>query len=325
MQTARNLGDEAYTQLRFQLSQSDYWVETQGRIAWTSASKQTAGVEFIGLSSDSLMFIKDWISSNACQHASEEENMLPGTVAPPKSAFILDETADVTSIPETAKTDAFVEEFIQALITDDLAAMLHPVAPKDAGGGPGNAIGENECRSAGENVITNGLELTLYPQSVRPEGPLTTKDQRGVTSKPSRYIGLLVGVALLLLVLISLGYYLRKAANGQPEEKALSEKLSLAPFNSSTSSVIAPPKPRVPSDAGFILQVAAVDEEKRAIAFADLLRQRGFPSYVFKPAASKLYRVLVGPYADADSAVKVENELRKQGFDAIRRKTTLAQ
>lgn len=327
MQTVKSLGDDAYTKLRFQLSQSNDWVETRGRIAWISASKQTAGVEFIDLSYKSLIFIKNWISSIASPNTSEEENTIFDRVAPPKSVLNFGEAADVTSIPEPAKTDIVVEDLVQELITEDLAAMLHPVETKDAGGASGSAIGENACRTPVENVTpTKGLELTLYPQGVRPDGPLTNKELRGVTSKPRRYIGLVVGVALLLSVLISLGYYLRKAANGQPEEKATSsEKLSESPSNSSTRSMIVPHKPGAPSDAGFILQVAAVKDEKSAILFADLLRQKGFPAYVFKPATAKLYRVLVGPYSDADSAVKVEDELRKQGFDAIRRKNTLAQ
>src|SRR5476651_2532910 len=63
MQVVKSLGDNAYTQLRFQLSQSNDWVETPGRIAWMSASKQTAGVEFTDLSFESLIFIKSWICS----------------------------------------------------------------------------------------------------------------------------------------------------------------------------------------------------------------------------------------------------------------------
>lgn len=324
VQAARNLGDEEYIQLRFQLSQSDYWIETHGRIAWISVSKQTAGVEFIGLSYESFMFIKTWISSIACQHGSED--IIPGAVSPPKSLFILDETAAVTSNPETAKTDVLVEEFIQALLAEELASVFHPVASKNDGGGSGNAIGENECRTPAENISTNGFELTPYPQSVGPNGPPTKRDLRSVTSKSIRYVGLLVGAALLLSFFISLDHSLRKAANGPPKQQATSsEKLSPAPSGSSMSSMIAPRKAGVSSDAGFILQVAAVEEERRAISFADLLRQRGFPSYVYKPAASKLYRVLVGPYGDVDSAAKVEDELRKHGFDAIRRKNTLAQ
>ena len=148
MQAVKSLGDDAYTRLRFQLSQSNYWVETQGRIAWISASKQTAGVEFIDLSYESLIFIRNWISSIASPNASEQETAIPGSVALTKSAPALDKAADVTSIPEPAKTEIVVEGLLQELITEDLAAMLR-VETKDARGVSGNASGEKEFRMPG--------------------------------------------------------------------------------------------------------------------------------------------------------------------------------
>ena len=322
MQAVKSLGDDAYTNLRFQLSQSNDWVETRGRIAWINTSKRTAGVEFIDLSYESLIFIKNWISSTASPNVSKEENATPDNVTPPKSVLTFDGAADVTSIPEPAKTDIVVEELVQELITEDLAALLHRVETKDAGGASGHTIGENECRTPREKVSSpaSGLEITRYRRSVRLDGPLTNNELRGVTSKPRPYIGFLVGAALLLSVLVSLGYFLRKATNGQPDEKATSsEKLSEAP---ATSSMITPHRPGAPSDAGFILQVAAIKDEKSAIVFADFLRQKEFPAYVFKPAAANFYRVLVGPYSDVDSAVKVEEKLRSQGFEVIRKRNT---
>jgi hypothetical protein len=320
MQTVKSLGDVAYTQLRFQLSQSNDWVETRGRIAWISASKQTAGVEFIDLSYESLNFIKRWISSIESPNSSEQENAIP----PTKPALTFDDVGDVTPIPNTPKVDIVVEELVQELITEDLAAMLRPVT-KDGRGTSENASGENECRKPAENVNpTRELEFTLYPR-LRSNGPFANNDLQGVTSKPRRYIGLLVGVALLLSVLISLGYSLRRAANGQLDETATSSaKPSVAPSNSSPSSMIVPRKPPTSSDAGFILQVAAMKDEKSAILLADSLHQKGFPGYVFEPAAN-VYRVLVGPYSDAGSALKAEEELRKQGFEVIRKRNTPAQ
>jgi hypothetical protein len=318
MQTVKGLGDDAYTQLRFQLSQSNDWMETRGRIAWITASKLTAGVEFIDLSYESLIFIKKWISSIESPHSSQQENAIP----PTKPVLTFDDVADVTSIPNTAKTDIVVEELVQELITEDLAAMLRPVT-KDGRGTSENASGENECRKPAENVNpTSELEFTLYPR-LKSNGPFANNDLQGVASKPRRYIGLLVGV---LSVLISLGYSLRRAANGRLEKTATSSaKLLEAPSNSSTSSIILPRKPPTSSDAGFILQVAAMKDEKSAILLADLLHQKGFSGYVFKPAANVYYRVLVGPYSDAGSALKAEEELRKQGFEVIRKRNTPAQ
>src|ERR1700693_144650 len=49
MQAVRSLADGELPAMRFQLSESQTWIETRGRIAWISASKNTAGVEFVGL------------------------------------------------------------------------------------------------------------------------------------------------------------------------------------------------------------------------------------------------------------------------------------
>ena len=320
MQAAKSLGDDAYTQLRFQLSQSDDWVEARGRIAWMSTSRQTAGVEFIDLSYESLVSIKTWVSSIASRNASEEENAIPDRVAPPKSMLACDGAADVTSIPEPAKTDIVVEELVQELITEDLAAMLPSIGTRGAGGVSGNAGGN----VPGENVSpTREFELTLPPRGVRSDGRPANNELPGVASKLSRPIGLLVGAAVLLALFIF--YSVRRAASSLTAERATREKLSEAPSNGVTSSVMAPNTKGASSDDGFILQVAAMRSENSAILLASLLQRRGFPGYVFKPAAAKLYRVLVGPYGDADSAVKVEEKLRQQGFEAIRERNTPAQ
>jgi cell division septation protein DedD len=133
----------------------------------------------------------------------------------------------------------------------------------------------------------------------------------------------LVGAAVLLALFIF--YSVRRAASSLTAERATREKLSEAPSNGVASSVMAPNTKGASSDDGFILQVAAMRSENSAILLASLLQRRGFPGYVFKPAAAKLYRVLVGPYGDADSAVKVEEKLRQQGFEAIRERNTPAQ
>jgi len=327
MQAAKSLEADAYTQLRFQLSQSDYWVETEARIVWISASRQTAGAQFIDLSGESLIFIRHWLLSTTPPNAGEEVNATPESVIRPHSALTCGVPANVTSIPEPAKTNPDVEELVQELVTADLAAMLPRVKTKVAGGVSGNASGDNGCRTPNENVIpTNGLDLTLHLQGVGSVVPLANNELPRVESKPRKDITLLIGAALLLSVLISFGYSLRRAASGQLDEKApSSEKLSDVPFKKSTNSIIAPHKPIAPPDAGFILQIVAMKDEKRAILLAELLRQKGVPAYVFKPAAETFYRVLAGPYSDAESATQVEEELRKQGFEAIRKRNTLGQ
>jgi TonB family protein len=62
VQAVGTIVDTHVSQIRFQLPQSADWLESSGRIAWTSASKKTAGVEFLDLSGEARAQIRDWIS-----------------------------------------------------------------------------------------------------------------------------------------------------------------------------------------------------------------------------------------------------------------------
>src|SRR5271170_8179028 len=62
MMVVRSLADDPLRQIRFQLSETSAWVETQGRIAWVSGSKTTAGVEFVDLPDEGHIRIMKWIS-----------------------------------------------------------------------------------------------------------------------------------------------------------------------------------------------------------------------------------------------------------------------
>ena len=71
---------------------------------------------------------------------------------------------------------------------------------------------------------------------------------------------------------------------------------------------------------GFMLQAAAMKHEDNAEALAETLRQSNFPAFVFKRGGDPFYRVGVGVYGDANSAVRVEVELETHGFKAIPRR-----
>jgi len=68
---------------------------------------------------------------------------------------------------------------------------------------------------------------------------------------------------------------------------------------------------------GFVLQVAAMKHEDNADALAKTLQEKNFPAFVFKRGANPFYRVAVGAYSDPDSAHRVKDELKAQGFESI--------
>jgi DedD protein len=69
--------------------------------------------------------------------------------------------------------------------------------------------------------------------------------------------------------------------------------------------------------AGTSLQVAALTKESDAMALANTLRRKNFPTFVQSPQGDKYYHVLVGPYADQKAVDNARKGLEVAGFKAI--------
>lgn len=67
----------------------------------------------------------------------------------------------------------------------------------------------------------------------------------------------------------------------------------------------------------FLLQVAAVIHQGDALAMADALQRKKFPSFVVAPSGDPYYRVQVGPYPDERAAENARAALDRAGFKAI--------
>lgn len=87
------------------------------------------------------------------------------------------------------------------------------------------------------------------------------------------------------------------------------------PASSGAASRLGKP-PLIPRGA-VVLQVAALTRENDALALAEALQQKEYPAFVLGPAGDNLYRVQVGPFADAGSADKARRSLERDGFKAI--------
>jgi DedD protein len=96
--------------------------------------------------------------------------------------------------------------------------------------------------------------------------------------------------------------------------------------NSAPSAPVADAK-TVPAAARFqpphmakgsiVLQIAALTHESDALAMADILQQKHFPSFVVTPVTDSFYRVQVGPYPDERTAEATKAALDRAGFIAI--------
>jgi len=69
--------------------------------------------------------------------------------------------------------------------------------------------------------------------------------------------------------------------------------------------------------SSIVLQLAALRRQSDALAMADALQQKRFPSFVVTPTTDSFYRVQVGPYATETEAEAAKRELDRQGFKAI--------
>lgn len=74
--------------------------------------------------------------------------------------------------------------------------------------------------------------------------------------------------------------------------------------------------PRMLRDA-IVLQIAALRHQGDALALADALQQKRFPSFVVTPTTDAYYRVQVGPYSTEGAAEKARRQLDHQGVKSI--------
>jgi DedD protein len=94
-----------------------------------------------------------------------------------------------------------------------------------------------------------------------------------------------------------------KSSNlAKQQSGAISKTISAAPLSAA---------------GGFNLQVAALTKESDAMALANTLRKKNFPTFVQSPQGDKYYHVLVGPYADQKAVDNARKGLEVAGFKAI--------
>lgn len=61
VQAANAVSEEIVPAIRFQLPHSHLWIQTAGRVVWTSESQTLVAIEFVGLSEKSLEQIRQWL------------------------------------------------------------------------------------------------------------------------------------------------------------------------------------------------------------------------------------------------------------------------
>jgi cell division septation protein DedD len=144
------------------------------------------------------------------------------------------------------------------------------------------------------------------------------------------------GVTFLILVILAVfsggSYVAGKAAT--PPKIAKPEKpkpaVPEAPAVPVVEATVAPPKapPETPSESplfakpvskAIYIQMGAV-EKGIAVIFAEGLRKRGFDSFVAPGPNEKVFRVLIGPFRDADAYQAAKASLDDIGLSTFARR-----
>jgi septal ring-binding cell division protein DamX len=321
MRAVRALGDDQFTQLRFQLSQSNDWIETRGRIAWISDSRTTAGVEFIDLSCEGRILLGEWISSIQDLCATAKKNALAEDVSKADPQFGNDQVPTTTrSVPEPKKTEEALNRPSQNSSTSEASFSTRSIDSEIGYGQERLDEGESQPRSS----------IAVSPRIVeasRETFSFKAKHDTHRDGKSRILIALLATFVLISAGLYGLSRYRR--SEGATSQKAKHPSADLPGLSAAKPqpAVTLPPAKKPPSPAeapeitaGFVLQAGAMTHRGNAVALASSLQQKHFPAFVFKGDSAPFYHVIVGPYPDTEATAKISKELRDQGFDTFVRK-----
>jgi cell division septation protein DedD len=188
---------------------------------------------------------------------------------------------------------------------------------------------------SGESTRLGPIPIAPQPMPER-EQPVLGRIEAGERSRAGKawlVIGILVGVALLVLAFATLrsrspqiaqtGKSTDMAATAPPPVSA--PKGSAAPANSTVPAKSSQPALRGPATSpldspGFVLQAGAMRSEDNAVALSNALRKKNFPAFSFKRGSDPFYRVVVGPYADKSSAMRAKSELQREKVETFMRR-----
>ena len=312
MQVVRRLPDDPLPKMRFQLPPSDAWVETRGRIAWVNVSKLTVGVQFVGLPYAGHIRIRRLVYGRAQSSILIKQSGLVQDL-PVKSqseTLNLKRTVSVSAVATPGVTEC---QNHVAVVKESAAIRSAEVGSKPSSTRSATAVvvGKPGPRTVPPTVLTYA---TKYDRQVR-SSELTIS-----SSKSNRPIWAMVVAALLLSTFIAfVAFRFRPTANSYQTRESVADKTPALPANISADPKIAPVEPSLPLDiSGFVLQVGAMTHKDNAEALAESLRKRHFPAFVSRPGTNHFYLVMVGPFHDAATMSKVNEELTRLHIDAIR-------
>jgi hypothetical protein len=309
MRVVNGLAQDEFTEVRFQVCQSTDWVETRCRIAWVDDPRTTVGVEFVDLPLESRTVLDKWIASireleaDTTPHT-ESHGTAEGTDA---VSISLEKPVEAPMAGEDSEAPKLGEG--EEVLSGSEAGRLYGLDHTSLDPAFANWT-DTDSQSRSSTAASLGV---LEPS---PDEISFRSQRRGQPSdrKWTVLIVLLAIVVLILEVLYGLAHFQHGHQSAVPETRRAAPGPP-PPDAKGSASAFATAIPE--NTAGFVVQAGAMAERGDAVALADSLQQKGFPSFVFKRDSSRLYEVFVGPYPSADRADRIRRALESEGNDSF--------
>jgi len=268
--------------LSFDLPGRNDHIWAKAEIAWTSESEHRTGLRFLDLADISRQQLKEWMSAR---------------------------------VHTAALAASGMEDVPLDTVTDVFGALVSPLS--------------HDGRDEGLAHLKDSL-VPIHRTTGFNAKKLELMADEGLSrlSKLRLPVGLVLAVVILTPVSLLLGYLLGNGGNYPHATIITPLTIAAASSSDGSSTTILPPPATtatlpatLPFDLpGFVLQVGAMTHEDNADNLRESLEEKDFPAFVFKRSTGRFYRVAVGPYSDADTAVRIKDQLEGEGFEAIIRR-----
>jgi cell division septation protein DedD len=293
-------------------------------LVWTDRAKKTGGLRFADLPEDARELIRSWPSALSLPPGISND-LTPGVPAPDEfSPFARSDpdtgerASDASPYPESPRPDLYASARFPSLQND----LARPDAPAS------ETYFEERKRTPFKAIFISVLMVVILALSYRyaPETGGWTL-WRGISreskpQEPTQTRGLNLPSHATTVGDASAD---NSTTEGIPAQAAPQSSNTATP-DTAKLSVVRPPAPQAPvvnarlrkpqaSGRELVVQVAAVTQEVDSRKLAESLRYENFPAFVRTPTVDSFYRVLVGPYADVESARIARLKLKRAGFN----------
>jgi len=331
VQAVRSLTEGELPHIRFKIGKDQPWIESRGRIAWVNALNNIAGLEFIELADEARDQIRRWFPVEESADESVERIAFVEKEEPIEASPALLDPENPIPFPEIETTERDLGNPDQQTIPEPAVEDEPPVESVPQYPGRSNAAtsAAGTARS-GTNMLLSWSEL-----EARIDREIKARDRTGFSPRTNRFVGVGVIALLLLSALFFVGYHWHenKLNNADTPSTAFVTPPEPSPSAStrSTNQALAAPSadastgstkqelalPAPSNGPEYALQVVATTDKTAAEALAAKLKRSYFPAFVYFRGTDPFYRVLVGPYSDRDSKLRME-ELKAEGYTSFR-------